>query len=402
LLGGLSEQERGLLQAMGPEAGLPLLAEQVFAEPAKPKMFTVKEGNKEVTYVGHEGDPSTWRKVSEASRWQPNQGRAPKTRYAVVDGRPGFYTEAQLRQATQQGLDVREADSGNRPQVKGVPRDVFEGLSAAEQKRLLGVDPQSDVKYSDANVAVKQPGGGYEKMTGRVNSQTARIEVMNEQGEYVPAPPGSLVIGTNLTGSEEETGLTNSEMAAYRKLTGQIPMISQLQSRIREGLQSGNFVGGIGGSVVRGLNSLRSQAEAIARQSGDDVNLSLENYQDELQGMAGASNQVKSGLIHLAYMQAKAQHGEDRVTDQDVRLMMDGLGMETNDPEIIMRRVNEAIDSMKATIRGRANAMGIDVPDMSALDQEDSGGGAANVDNPQKERRNRSEQDILRQYGVED
>jgi hypothetical protein len=149
--------------------------------------------------------------------------------------------------------------------------------------------------------------------------------------------------------------------------------------------------------------TLRNQAEAIARQTGDDVNLSVDNYRDELEALSGASNQVKSALVDLAYFKAKSVHGEERVTDQDVRLMLnDTLGTSTSDPNIIWQRVNDTLGDVEARISGQANAMGIEPPNTDltrpGLNREDrpNGDDSASRANPENGGTNAAKNDPLR------
>lgn len=227
----------------------------------------------------------------------------------------------------------------------------------------LGVidPPKDDDTFTARNIIL--PDG--KKVSGRTTPE-GRIEIVNEQGEFERAPQGAQIISTSLQGSESDIGATKPEIRNFRELEAKMPVVERLQERIAEGLEADEFVGGVSGSTVRVFNSLRSQVSQLYNTFNEDkpadqrdAELSVDKYQDLFEDVTNVTTKVKSGILDLAYMTLKAK-GEKRVSDQDIRLELQTFGLDTNDPEVIMNRVNEKVGDLHANYRTTAKGLGIE------------------------------------------
>lgn len=218
------------------------------------------------------------------------------------------------------------------------------------------------------------------QLRGRETDQ-GELQIKNEQGEWVNAPRGATTLDKNLSGGRDELGLGKPAIRKFKALEARMPVVNRLQKRISAGLSSGEFVGGISGDATKLFNSLRSQVGQVysafnkgKSEDERDASLDVGKYDDTLGEVTNVNTKVKSGILDLAYMTLKAK-GEERVSDQDIRLELQSYGLDTNDPQIIMGRVNDKIGDLYANYGARAQNLGLE-PQYEFTPQTGGGGNA--------------------------
>ena len=214
---------------------------------------------------------------------------------------------------------------------------------------------QPNVEYSATNVML--PSG--ERVRGR-KTGTGQLEIADGQGGFKTAPSGSQMISTSLQGSQEDIGFTKPEVRNFHELESKMPYVQRVADRVQEGLNSGEYVGGISGDTLQVFNSLRNQVQQVRQQFGEkDISLSVDKYRDALGGAANMSNQVQSALIDLAYLTAKAKDPSGRISDKDLKFELQTFGLNTADPQIIMKRVNQKIGDLQSVYQAQARILGV-------------------------------------------
>lgn len=198
------------------------------------------------------------------------------------------------------------------------------------------------------------PGGerasGYEE-----NGQLFVLKSTEGEGPtYAPAPPG-----TSKAAVTQEAG-EPQDIVLQRKYTEQRTAMKNLVDMAKasfELLSSPTFVGGIGGATARRLNSMRAQGESLAKayhaitghedSAGNDLSwqkvLNADYDMGALQDVAASNVRAKSAVVSIAYMVARTQDPDGRLSDRDVQNALDQLGSNSNDPDIIIQTINDAV-----------------------------------------------------------
>jgi len=196
----------------------------------------------------------------------------------------------------------------------------------------------------------------------------------------------------NLQGSRKDIGATSTDVKNFHALESRIPVLQRLANRVQKGLDSGEYVGGISGSTVTGLNSLRNQVSQLydtfnqGRPQGQrDVKLDLDKFRPAMGKAADMSNQVQSALVDLAYMTAKAKDPSGRISDKDLENELKTYGLNTSDPSVIMKRVNQKIGDLMAVYRAQSDILGVKPKQYytpKQINSDQGGGESVNAPSP--------------------
>ena len=148
--------------------------------------------------------------------------------------------------------------------------------------------------------------------------------------------------------------LSNKEVRDFREAEiGTRTALSEI-TRVREQMLEGTLTG-LAGTVVRELSNAAGSLIQLSRAAGfDDLPLlNPEAYSFESVGGAGQSAALKSNMVNLAYMLARAADPGGRLSDKDVQLQIDRLGGNVGDQSQMAAALAEVERSVKAAFRAR-------------------------------------------------
>jgi hypothetical protein len=259
--------------------------------------------------------------------------------------------------------------------VEGKPE--IKEIERGGRKVLVGIDPKTgkeawsmnsgavekDFKTDDfkAGLAMIASGKFPKGITGGAKEALSSINTPEEAGQMLEAmssggftfeqsPDG----GVRLVMGGKSGGMTASQAGqqAQKLEEGEIGSRAALGliGRVREQMTDEPLFG-FAGATVQGLESMVSQAQALAEKAGgtETANiLKTDKYKfDKFGAEAGKSAAFKSNIVNLAYALQRARAPGDRITDRDLQSSIDALGSASGSKAQFMAALDEQEQTVK-------------------------------------------------------
>lgn len=253
--------------------------------------------------------------------------------------------------------------------------DVMEFMSPTGERVVLPIDeginrgwrkaPKVGTDFSAGQVQID----GYDDPFPAVEGPNGTVYVETPEGRVPATRYGDKFqfYRTSVQTAEPPGG--KIELRKFNTMEAKLPVLNRLYGRIEDGLSSGKFVGGISGGVIKTLNSFRNQAQSVwknfnkgKKPEDRDVRLDVDRFMDNntIKNIAATNAEVAGAVLDMVYFDLKMQKGEERVSDQDIRMALDGMAVDTNDPDIIMQQVRNKVGDIYASYGARAKQLGRD------------------------------------------
>lgn len=188
------------------------------------------------------------------------------------------------------------------------------------------------------------------------------------------------------TQTETQTGFTRkvgtAEQQNIRNAAVQVKSIIRSSISAKAALKfnpaSASFVGGLTQFADNTANNLVNLVSQSAQLGITDINQQnvdedIGRLRTKLKGLAGPVAQFNSALIDMSYSKALILNGA-RPTDQDVINAYESLTGRSNDPEIIIERLDAANVELIQNVQDRARLAGMDLGDFFDDVQQPGGG----------------------------
>lgn len=208
------------------------------------------------------------------------------------------------------------------------------GQRAAEERTLARA--RSEGTAAGGNVQLRtfqMPDGSFQ--SHEANNRPAIREALGRGGVEVPV---SVV-------SDSGAGLTDSDTSKivreFTDLTASSRTLMNEIDRMKTQVSDDDTFTSVAGGVVQGLSGAVGSLVQIAKASGfEDADLlNASQYQDEIKSLFGESAaksaQLRSNLVNVAYMMARASEPGGRLSDSDVRLQMRRLAVSGDKTQMI-------------------------------------------------------------------
>jgi len=213
--------------------------------------------------------------------------------------------------------------------------------------------------------------------------ETIGVDLTDPQNRAMVKSRKGQIVSKQVTGTEEEVGLGLGQDKVTLRRFAEVETAArgfiQGANRLSKALEDPKLVLGSAGAILTKLSGFGQQAKQVARamnisgggnghfdyKTGEELTAEqlLDPRRYNFKGMravARANVKVQSEVIGLAYLLARSNDpGGGRLSDFDVEISLQELGLKSNDPEIIrdilMDKVGKVIDNVQnfATSIGR-------------------------------------------------
>ena len=141
-------------------------------------------------------------------------------------------------------------------------------------------------------------------------------------------------------------------LGELRKSAGANMAFAQIANTVIQNTAGKPETVGLTGAVLRGLDVITSQAEAIQNVTGLDTRYEKAVEEYDFRDMAGESQEVKTRLLDLVFLNlaAKGQTGR-AVSDRDLEIFMEATGFGTGSPNLIASGLKSAVDNNEMALR---------------------------------------------------
>lgn len=215
-----------------------------------------------------------------------------------------------------------------------VPAEQAVGLSAYQE----GEKPSYDAK----NVLL--PDGSY--VRGRETGQ-GDLQIRGQDGSWQPAPRDARMVGTNITGSEEDVGAGKKEMRDLRTQEVNTKKFIATTSDALKMLEENPDINTWTARASSLINNLQQEAKALARQTGvefDASKLDPSKHKETFDELGIQNPRMRSMVVSLAFQRALANNPGGRISEPDFQSALREIGANASDPR-----------ALSATLRDVAN-----------------------------------------------
>ena len=241
----------------------------------------------------------------------------------------------------------------NGEQVEATPVVLDDGrtlLRTLNGQLLNGLNFTSEERLQNTSVKAKDiPARFPDGTTGTAYNVPGMIglQIVNDQGEYEPAPRGTTELTSATQTPQRTRGSTDQDWTTQVNVTQELVDTS---SRIKSILdEEGANVIGFLGSTNRFFASLGAQSKALLQQAtvfdeetGQNLELDIENFRESFPAsLADQSQRIQTNALRLAYLVAKSSDPSGRVSDADFRAALQRIGGSTGNPSAFVAALQE-------------------------------------------------------------
>jgi len=212
---------------------------------------------------------------------------------------------------------------------------------ALQRQRALDLKPDKRGAYA-AQVWISP--SGHTKTVDQ-NTQQDELDQMAKAG-WLPAPTRQEVGRPNEFGVQGRMDLAGDE---------NFVVMEQIYDRVSGLVTSDGFVGGWAGALASSADSIRAQAEAVARGSGNDEEMKMLSKDwtktfPGLEKIAITNRRVYGSLIYMTYLAAKSASAGDRITNEDFEFNGKRVGLGEGNPEVIMAQMKDVMADARTKV----------------------------------------------------
>jgi hypothetical protein len=216
-----------------------------------------------------------------------------------------------------------------------------------------------DIEAGSKNVPVLKPA---------IDSVTGKPVFLTDQQLYLDQQSGTPRYEPQAGNIEQMMRFEEGKKTAERKALAVQGMnyadnVTKITGRLVNDIQNPDTATGKLGDVTSFLGGISGGIDQIVKKDPDYDFGKLKNVLDDksLGGLFDSvkTQEAKTTLINLAYMQAKAADPGAKISDQDLKLRLKALGESANKPQFIAGLQRSALDSIEPAIRNYQREHGL-------------------------------------------